>query len=376
MTVRVDAIGNIRGVLSRHTKARPRRHEDATKHEATKDVPRFYIGSHLDTVPNAGAFDGVLGVDPGAWRSSSCSRRSVSICDRGRRILRRRRRAIRRAVSRQPRAGRHLRHRAARSHRRGGKNAARRHPAFRPRAEPHPGRAGAGQRAWVSRVSHRARARPREPQPAACRCRCDFRSEPRRADVRGVGRACRDDADEDAERRAGVCRRMDQPKSSARRSPHPGSWRRSEESRSSPAPATSCPDARPSRSTSAIRPIGMRKAAVERLLEGGRGNCHATRADDDVRAAPRSAIGCDGSVHRGDARTRGRAGGCTAASHVERRRTRRDGASRRNMPAGMLFLRCEGGISHHPAENVREDDVAAALEAGLTFLDELALAQS
>ena len=44
------------------------------------------------------------------------------------------------------------------------------------------------------------------------------------------------------------------------------------------------------------------------------------------------------------------------------------------MPAGMLFLRCEGGISHHPAENVREDDVAAALDAGLKFLDELELA--
>ncbi len=41
------------------------------------------------------------------------------------------------------------------------------------------------------------------------------------------------------------------------------------------------------------------------------------------------------------------------------------------MPAGMLFLRCEGGISHHPAENVREDDVAAALEVGLTFLEAL-----
>ena len=25
-------------------------------------APRFFIGSHLDTVPNAGAFDGVLGV--------------------------------------------------------------------------------------------------------------------------------------------------------------------------------------------------------------------------------------------------------------------------------------------------------------------------
>ncbi|HET9467349.1 MAG TPA: allantoate amidohydrolase [Vicinamibacterales bacterium] len=44
------------------------------------------------------------------------------------------------------------------------------------------------------------------------------------------------------------------------------------------------------------------------------------------------------------------------------------------MPAGMLFLRCEGGVSHHPAENVRDDDVAAALDAGRKFLDELELA--
>ena len=44
------------------------------------------------------------------------------------------------------------------------------------------------------------------------------------------------------------------------------------------------------------------------------------------------------------------------------------------MPVGMLFLRCEGGLSHHPAENVREDDVAAALNAGLKFLNELEFA--
>ena len=41
------------------------------------------------------------------------------------------------------------------------------------------------------------------------------------------------------------------------------------------------------------------------------------------------------------------------------------------MPAAMLFLRCAGGISHHPAEDVREDDVAAALAAGVKFLEEL-----
>ena len=41
------------------------------------------------------------------------------------------------------------------------------------------------------------------------------------------------------------------------------------------------------------------------------------------------------------------------------------------MPAGMVFIRCEGGISHHPAENVRDGDVAAALDAGVAFLNEL-----
>ena len=29
---------------------------------ATADAPRLIIGSHLDTVPHAGAFDGILGV--------------------------------------------------------------------------------------------------------------------------------------------------------------------------------------------------------------------------------------------------------------------------------------------------------------------------
>jgi allantoate deiminase len=42
------------------------------------------------------------------------------------------------------------------------------------------------------------------------------------------------------------------------------------------------------------------------------------------------------------------------------------------MPAAMLFLRSPGGLSHHPDESVIEDDVAAALTAGLHFLGELA----
>lgn len=39
-----------------------------------------------------------------------------------------------------------------------------------------------------------------------------------------------------------------------------------------------------------------------------------------------------------------------------------------HMPTAMLFLRSPGGISHHPDETVRVDDVAAALEVGMRFL--------
>jgi allantoate deiminase len=46
MTVHVDAIGNLRGLLQ----------------SPVPNAPRLIIGSHLDTVPNAGAFDGILGV--------------------------------------------------------------------------------------------------------------------------------------------------------------------------------------------------------------------------------------------------------------------------------------------------------------------------
>src|SRR4029077_16777274 len=46
MNVTVDAVGNLRSF-----------------HPAlSADAPRVLIGSHLDTVPNAGAFDGILGV--------------------------------------------------------------------------------------------------------------------------------------------------------------------------------------------------------------------------------------------------------------------------------------------------------------------------
>jgi len=46
MTVSVDAVGNLRGFYP----------------GTSPGAPRILVGSHLDTVPNAGAFDGILGV--------------------------------------------------------------------------------------------------------------------------------------------------------------------------------------------------------------------------------------------------------------------------------------------------------------------------
>jgi allantoate deiminase len=43
-----------------------------------------------------------------------------------------------------------------------------------------------------------------------------------------------------------------------------------------------------------------------------------------------------------------------------------------NLPAAMIFLRTPGGISHDPAESVGIEDVAKALECGLHLLDQLA----
>jgi len=43
------------------------------------------------------------------------------------------------------------------------------------------------------------------------------------------------------------------------------------------------------------------------------------------------------------------------------------------VPSAMIFLRTPGGISHHPAESVGVGDVAKAIDCGLHLLDQLAL---
>jgi allantoate deiminase len=45
------------------------------------------------------------------------------------------------------------------------------------------------------------------------------------------------------------------------------------------------------------------------------------------------------------------------------------------VPVGMLFIRCAGGISHHPAEAVRAEDVAVAIDVTGRLLERLARAR-
>jgi allantoate deiminase len=42
------------------------------------------------------------------------------------------------------------------------------------------------------------------------------------------------------------------------------------------------------------------------------------------------------------------------------------------VPSAMLFLRSPGGLSHHPDETVREEDLEAALRVGEKFLERVA----
>jgi allantoate deiminase len=44
-------------------------------------------------------------------------------------------------------------------------------------------------------------------------------------------------------------------------------------------------------------------------------------------------------------------------------------------PMAMLFVRCEEGISHNPAESVKREDVGAAIEVMGRFLTLLAKAE-
>jgi len=62
MTVSVDAAGNLRGLYPAASPPAPPGAAPAAYVPGAAHAARLFIGSHLDTVPRAGAFDGVLGV--------------------------------------------------------------------------------------------------------------------------------------------------------------------------------------------------------------------------------------------------------------------------------------------------------------------------
>jgi allantoate deiminase len=41
-------------------------------------------------------------------------------------------------------------------------------------------------------------------------------------------------------------------------------------------------------------------------------------------------------------------------------------------PVAMLFVRCAGGVSHHPDESVRLEDVEVAVDVTTRFVERLA----
>jgi allantoate deiminase len=76
MKVRTDRAGNIIGSLEAAPASAHSSASGGTPHHLA-DAPRLLIGSHLDTVPNAGAYDGVLGVLLGLALAEELGRRST-----------------------------------------------------------------------------------------------------------------------------------------------------------------------------------------------------------------------------------------------------------------------------------------------------------
>jgi allantoate deiminase len=118
------------------------------------------------------------------------------------------------------------------------------------------------------------------------------------------------------------------------------------------------------------RDDAIRKPAMERLLRSAEEI--AARRGLSVsweRHLDQAAVAMDASLTR----TLERA--VTASGHPVHRMISGAGhdamIAARRMPAAMLFLRSPGGVSHHFSETVLEEDVAAALVTGLQFLQQM-----
>ena len=355
MTVRVDGAGNLRGVYP----GSPAR------------APRLFLGSHLDTVVRAGAFDGVLGVvlaiaivDGLEHRRLPFTIEVVGFSEEegvrfgvpfiGSRALVGA--ADQALLDRRDAHGRSV----ADAIRDYGLDPVE-HCAGRRRRE----------RDRLPRIPHRAGPGTRRPRNPARDRRRHRRAEPRHDDVHRIGESRRDHADARAPGCAGGCRRMDRPGRSA----WPGDTRvwspPSDASRPCRALPTSLSAAARSVSTSGMRDDAARRAAVATLLDEASRIAARRQLDVGWNTTARPSVGRDEPGAGRDARTRGHARGlpvhrmASGAGHDAMIMAAR-------MPAAMLFLRSPGGISHHPDETVVEADVAAALAVGHAVLDDLA----
>jgi allantoate deiminase len=115
---------------------------------------------------------------------------------------------------------------------------------------------------------------------------------------------------------------------------------------------------------------GVRRDAVERLLEGAQ-RIAARRglAVDSVCAMDQPATPMDATLLSSLAEAAGRRGLAPLPLTSGAGHDAMIVAAR--MPAAMVFLRSPKGISHHPDESVLESDVAQALALGAQLLDDL-----
>ena len=164
---------------------------------------RLVIASHLDTVPNAGAFDGILGVVLGVALIEALGRYLVGPDPRSHRFFRRRRRALRHSLHRQPRdcgdIGRNDLDRAR----------PRRHPGFRIGSRRAARGAAVARNDCIPRVPHRTGAGARKPRPPAWHRRRHRGPEPSEPHLPRQSQSRRDYADAPAQGRARGGLRMD-----------------------------------------------------------------------------------------------------------------------------------------------------------------------
>ena len=187
--VRIDAVGNLRAVRGTDQEVRP----------------TFVIGSHLDTVPNAGAFDGILGVMLGVTLLEDLAGRALPYAieligfseEEG----------VRYGVPRHPgsRAVWYMGSLDADLIERISGDI--RDFGLRPGA--HSRGQAAGQCVRISGVSHRARSCAGASRLAAGYCRRRRRTEPADTSLRRQGQPRRHDSDGAAPRCAGRCRAVD-----------------------------------------------------------------------------------------------------------------------------------------------------------------------